>query len=852
MNPDDIISADLPPSSLMKQWRPELFSDSQQVEIPLLGKSQFEFHLNEITANRKEIEFEDFCRRLCEKEICPNLFVLGGPTGGGDGGVDSATYPVSPELAELRFWGGVARPTNENWAFAFSAKADWASKVRSDVAKIAGLPRRFQKAIFITNQSVAPKRKSEIEAQLTKQHGLEVTIFGRAWIVEKVFDNKHEEMAIAALHLDSPKKQERSLGPRDTRRRKRFDELLVQLRNPSSYRGNEYALATDYLEAAQLAAGLECPRAEVEGHYQQACRLALKTGYIPLIMRTHYNYAWKSLWWFDDVETTCRIYSELEPYLQQIEDADLCELFCNLLNLLKAETLRGRIAPSVSKLAERVKALERRLGTLVENPRRPNNALHSKLLLHYLELFPGRYEPERLKSAFGGMEACLREAEGLPTVPVMEWADNLAEMGQFFCDKPGYDSLFRTIQRITRERKGETEEGKQQHDYGLQLVDMGKLPEALRELGQARLKLSKKETIDEAVDAAFACAAIFHDLGFLWAARMDGLAAAHIALYSKDKIHSSPLRATYIALQMVKRELELGRIAPFLSWARNAALLLKNAESLGEETKGLREECFNIDKCFGCFLLNLPKDEVQELSGLEKTLAGFGMHASALCLAYCLDDVAELKEYLPKLVGDKAKLDAFFEQWRTRASEQIPKKLSGETRSVCSYSTTIMGVHYTIRCRNKIGAILFAENLLGVIENFFALAEWENFAFVTQEVSIFIDETTEGKSPPEISFEHFAYGREQRLLFAPGLNKWLLDHGKEAARFMELLLLHIIFASTIDPHEDIEKELAEMHREETFDRALAFSPTAVAVLDLIAPEFYDINTWLNAASAPEV
>jgi hypothetical protein len=853
MNPQDASAYDLPPSSLMKQWRPELFSDTQKIERPLLGKSQFEFHLHEITANRKEIEFEDFCRRLCEKEICPNLFVLGGPTGGGDGGVDSATYPVSPELAENRYWGGVARPTEQAWAFAFSAKEDWASKVRDDIGKIAALPRPFTKAIFVSNQPIPPKRKSQLESELTKRYKLEVTIFGRAWIVEKVFGSKHEDMAIAALHLDLPKSQERLLGPRDVRRRHKFEELLMQLRDPATYRGNVYAMATDYLEAAQLAAGLESSRPEVDGLYQQACRLALKTGYVSLIIRTHYNYAWKSFWWFDDAETASRIYSEMESYIDRIEDAHLCQLLSNLLNLLRGATFNRRILPAIAKVSQRLKSLQSRLQTLADNLRRPNNALHSKLILHYLKLYEGRYEPERFQSAFEGLEQCLKQGEALPTVPVMEWADNLAELGQMFCDQPGYDSLFRTIQRITRERKGDAEEGKQQYEYGLQLVKSGKLPKALRELGQARLKLAKEETMDQSMDAAFACAAVFHDLGLLWAAHMDGLHAAHIALYSKESVHSSPLRAVYVAMKMAWRELELGRVAPLLSWVQNVALLLDNAESLKEDTKALRDECFALDRCIGCFLLNLPEDEARELSGLEKTLAAFGMHGSVMCLSYRLGDVAALQEYLPKLVGDKTKLNEMFERWRTQpVGEQLPRKLSGETRSVCTYSTTIRGVCYTIRCRNKMGPILFAENLLGVIENFFALAKWENFAFVTEKVSIFVDEVPEGKSPPDINFEHFAHGREQRLLFALGLETWLLDHRKQAADFLELLLLKIIFASTIDPHDDIEKELAEMHREATFDRALAFSPTAVAVLDLIQPKFYDINYWLNATSAQKI
>ena len=51
-----------------------------------------------------------------------------------------------------------------------------------------------------------------------------------------------------------------------------------------------------------------------------------------------------------------------------------------------------------------------------------------------------------------------------------------------------------------------------------------------------------------------------------------------------------------------------------------------------------------------------------------------------------------------------------------------------------------------IRCRNKTGPLLFAEDLLGVLESAFALAKWENLAFIVDEVKVFIDETNDGEN----------------------------------------------------------------------------------------------------------
>ena len=124
------------PKSFLKARRPERFSDTVVAEATALDRSLLEFHLSSLTSRSQETDFERFARRLCECEICPNLLPQTGPTGGGDSKVDSETYPVADTLA-LAWYIGVGREAaQERWAFAFSAKADWPPKVRSDIAKI--------------------------------------------------------------------------------------------------------------------------------------------------------------------------------------------------------------------------------------------------------------------------------------------------------------------------------------------------------------------------------------------------------------------------------------------------------------------------------------------------------------------------------------------------------------------------------------------------------------------------------------------------------------------------------------------------------------------------------------------
>jgi len=121
---------DLRPSEFMRSRRPELFSDSTQTTEHSLGRSVLDFHLSTLTDRKQENDFEYFCRRLAEKELCSNLLPQTGPTGGGDSKVDAETYPIADTIA-LRWYEGIGREASEErWAFAFSAKKAWRSKVQ--------------------------------------------------------------------------------------------------------------------------------------------------------------------------------------------------------------------------------------------------------------------------------------------------------------------------------------------------------------------------------------------------------------------------------------------------------------------------------------------------------------------------------------------------------------------------------------------------------------------------------------------------------------------------------------------------------------------------------------------------
>src|SRR5579872_1301249 len=123
------------PSAFMRKLRPENYSDTKARSAYLLDRDVFDHRLETITNRNETHDFEIFCRKLCERTICPNLRPQTGPEGGGDSKVDTESLPQSEDIATLTYV-GEANGGRERWAFAFSAKKRWAEKVRSDVAGI--------------------------------------------------------------------------------------------------------------------------------------------------------------------------------------------------------------------------------------------------------------------------------------------------------------------------------------------------------------------------------------------------------------------------------------------------------------------------------------------------------------------------------------------------------------------------------------------------------------------------------------------------------------------------------------------------------------------------------------------
>jgi hypothetical protein len=288
------------PREFFKSRHPEHYSDSLGQDIPSLDRSILEYHLDTLTNRSEELQFETFARRLLEHTVCPNLLPHTGPSGGGDSKVDSETYPVAEALAMGWYVGEGNNAATERWAFAFSAKKDWRPKLKSDIAKIVATGRGYTKAFFVSNQYIPDKDRAKHEDALRTEYGIDVRIFDRTWMLDRVFTDRLEHIAIEELRLTPAARHELRKGPLDTAREQ--DLEVVERRIATTLEDGQHtpALVEDSLEVAKLARGLERPRVVVEGLYARAENLASRFGTDHQRIRTVYDRAWTAFWWYED------------------------------------------------------------------------------------------------------------------------------------------------------------------------------------------------------------------------------------------------------------------------------------------------------------------------------------------------------------------------------------------------------------------------------------------------------------------------------------------------------------------------------------------------------------------------
>ena len=711
------------PSEFMRKLRPELYSDSTGRTVYELDRSTFENHLETITQRNETHEFEIFCRKLCERVICPNLRPATGPEGGGDSKADTETYAVADEITQ--FYIGEPKSGSERWAFAFSAKNDWSGKVRSDVDGLVCTGRNYDRIICVTSRFARARTRADVEDELTKEHGVPVEIHDRSWIVKEVIENNRQEIAFHYLRVGREVSDMKRLGPTDYSRTQQLEDIETLFDDPDTFRGMETQMVTEALLAAELSRQLEQQTALTDGRFERAKRLSAKYGTPRQRLEVHYEAILTAFWWYDDFDLLNSSYDDFESMLLPDEHVKNVEFLTNLFQLLVICVTHGHLTIEECELTERADRLHQRLEVIAVNTDQPNSALtaSTSLLLLKLNRAVTAREMDQLPSIWLEFADILDRARGLSEFDADALVELITNVAQVAGNDTGYNALVEKTAAFVAERKSAAEGARLLVQRAKQL-DSGQHFECIRLLGKATPKLGGKEYADELIDALPYLALAYRAAGLFCAARAVCLmtVALTITRYEEDS-ELSPLTIWIVDL-WAWLSLQLRHIPDLLS-AINLLGVVASISQLSEESSTrLYDKRQSIELAFACHLLNCSDDDIATLDQLPDALDRLALPYARNALLYALGYEQHLRDEgsIPNTETQEDLAKTFSRLANQPLADQIHGPIILNTDDGQIFRTKVLGLTVTVFASGTSTSVLAAESIVASIEAYMATA----------------------------------------------------------------------------------------------------------------------------------
>jgi hypothetical protein len=731
----------LSPREFMKMRRPERFSDTAISKKGALNRSLLEYKLDAITSNSQEQDFQTFCTKLAQYEIAPNLRLQTGPSGGGDSKADSENYPVS-DFTQLNYWEGLANETGEKWAIAISANKDWITKVKKDAKGITETNRDYKRIFYITNQFAKDKKRAEVEDTLAKELSIPVTIFDRTWIMDRVFLNNRQKLAIEELNLGEGLEDEIIIGPNDAERSKEFTVINKEIEEALSNAIVTTKIINQALDAALLARGMGKPRAEVDGLFDRAIRMASKFGSSELLYSIKYEKAWTTFFWFEDYDAFIKLYEELEAIAASTANIYTLERQHNLGNLLWAMSKDYSFPDGYVEDKRRI--VRGWLTDFANDETKPSASHQAKILLAIEDLFDNAAKGIDLNKNFIEIGNILKETERLIGFPYEAIIALIQENDDVFGEIPEYENLINLIIELDTKRKGEIPAAKALLNYGLTHLEANRHFKAIEYIGRSLIGLYKKESKWDFIHALYFIAFAYEAVGLLWAARGSLIHAASYATNDLKQFQKVDQMQYKCCRRLKEIELRLGRVGYALEW-HEADLILSQQLATTEEERGkaLIESIENFSGILGCLLLKSLPSDLPELEKLPDTLNRLELDFGSTALLYLLGGESYLPQEFWQYIGDQSAPD-FFNKW---ADQPARKDLSEYPNYYLAdkivIQSNILGTHFIIETKNSSPGVEVAEMIVSALEAYLSTAITMNAFGKVSEFKVILEEITD-------------------------------------------------------------------------------------------------------------
>lgn len=698
--------------SYLKSRRPERFSDSVISEVGRLDRSVLEYQLSILNRRSMELAFEDFSKQLCERVICPNLLEQTGPVAGGDGKVDTQTFPVSEQVKAIWYVGVNDSAAQERWAFAVSTQEDWKAKCRKDVRKIKATGRNYKKAFCITNMYAKANQRSDLEDSLSQETGIDVRILDRSWILDQIFKNGYEQLAIDTLSIDLDWRREVEVGASDYSKKLRLKEVKKDISEKIDT-SNILPHQLDWmLEEAVLSKELENPLIETQGLFDRAIRASKRHGTKYHLFTAHYQYAWASYWWFEDMvlfEENFLLCIELAKEIEQSGQwGSIYSLLC-----LYSSYYRDNKEKYETDVAPILVGIKKVLLELSLKDERPSNSLMSRAYIELINLL----EIENIDEAsevFASLLSIVKEGNNLVGFPFHDIYDLVNELDSIFGDLIGYESLLDYFTEQASYRDGETKGSLVWLKRGARRLESGEPYQAIKLIGKSLTGLYKKEAKKDLYAALNILSRAYQKVGLLWAARANLLLAASIITDEFWKSGDLIVAQVYIYTRLAKVELQLGRLNYALSWWNLACIVDSNVE----ESVMSERESQSFDGFLSQCILNTRHEKINSFRKLPDFLDRNQLFVSRSMLLHALgyEEVVE-SEYELKI--DQEYIDYLKIVRDVDLGVKVPDLIVCEGR-YSHLKSSVMGCEIQIFFPFRSPLVELSETLLSVLEGFFS------------------------------------------------------------------------------------------------------------------------------------
>ncbi|WXF86640.1 hypothetical protein WDV92_21070 [Pseudomonas syringae pv. atrofaciens] len=794
------------PQDFLRARRPEQFSDSVKLQESTIDRSMLEYHFETLNNRSQELEFEIFVRKLCEREICPNLVAQTGPTAGGDGKTDTETYPVASQIAF--FWGLNETPESERWAFGVSTQKDWRAKCRKDVESIMSTGRGYVQIFCVTSRFIKNSSRAELQDELSEKYGVKVTILDRTWLLDKTLQPKNQQLAIDHLGLTGSIESRIQIGPFDADKQIQLTEIerqIEQIEDPGRLTLSQVDL---YTKQAIIYKELEHDAVAVEHQFNIAVRTAKKFGTQRQHFDALYQLAWAAYWWLENAELFEETFEKALGVARETDNVEVWEKLVTLFNLVVTTNRDGKCTLDVDSIEA---IIREKLNSIANNAEMISGALQAKTSLALLDLLVAEDEVQA-NNTFRSLSEIADSAHKLIGYPMARLVNLLEALDVAFGDLKAYEDLMDKLIDDAGERENSRIKADKYLRRGALSSDKKDYYRAIKCFGLSLYGLYSSESKAEVLAALYMLSHAYDKQGLLWAARGAALMAAYVVTSDalKEQRNSAKQAAIYQRLMWI--EGQLGRVSQSLTWYHLAQLVSQTVD----EKLWTEDQKMNYEVLIGQLFLNANFSDVERIAWLPDKLNQLDLGLSADALLLCLghEDKAGPE-------GEPIDLH-LMNMWRSIDMGAPVAPLDLYLNRWTTISSYILGCKVSVSFPIKSPCIELAQQLLAVLESFCAPMMADHATATVPAVNIDISLEDEGDFILQHSFDTAAQVTSAEILCSPFSITSLTDEQRDTIRqFYSEFCLH--FVSIICPHINWSKIEEMLRDDKALERAVVFN-----------------------------